>query len=67
MCADHGVWHEGVTPSPQGDSRHAPAIWCRATPASACWRREAGARCGGGCRHRADPLPGLINLQGGPR
>ena len=18
MCADHGVWHEGVTPSPQG-------------------------------------------------
>ncbi len=45
MCADHGVWHEGVTPSPQGGRPFMPAIWCGATLASACWRRRPGPGC----------------------
>ncbi len=45
MCADHGVWHEGVTPSPQGVTAIHAGNMVRATPASACWRRRPGPGC----------------------
>ena len=40
-----------------------PAIWCRATPASACWRRRRGQVQVVDVGIDADPLPGLINLK----
>ncbi len=64
MCADHGVWHEGVTPSPQVVT---------AIHAGNMVRGNTGV-CGAGGAGRArvqvvdvgidaDPLPGLINLK----
>ncbi len=59
MCADHGVWHEGVTPSPQGVDSHS----CRQYGAGQHRRLRAGGAgrgqgAGSGCRHRCRPAAG---------
>ncbi len=58
MCADHGVWHEGVTPSPQGVTaihRQYGAGQHRRLRAGGAGR---GRGAGGGCRHRCRPAAG---------
>ncbi|RRZ20718.1 nicotinate-nucleotide--dimethylbenzimidazole phosphoribosyltransferase [Klebsiella pneumoniae] len=64
MCADHGVWHEGVTPSPQVVTAIHAGNMVRGNTGGCVLAAQAGARgqvvdVGSD----ADPLPGLINLK----
>jgi nicotinate-nucleotide--dimethylbenzimidazole phosphoribosyltransferase len=45
MCADHGVWHEGVAISPQAVTAIQAINMTRKIPASACWRPRRARRC----------------------
>ena len=63
MCADHGVWHEGVTLRRRGDGHS-----CRQYGAGQHRRLRAGGAGRGQVQVvdvgiDADPLPGLINLK----
>ncbi len=64
MCADHGVWHEGVAPSPKAVTAIQAANMTRGTTGVCVLAAQAGAKV-----HVIDvgidsePLPGLINLK----
>lgn len=64
MCADHGVWHEGVTISPQVVTAIQAGNMVRGNTGVCVLARQAGARV-----HiidtgiDADPLDGLINMK----
>ncbi|HBX3998645.1 TPA: nicotinate-nucleotide--dimethylbenzimidazole phosphoribosyltransferase, partial [Klebsiella pneumoniae subsp. pneumoniae] len=64
MCADHGVWHEGVTPSPQGVTAIHAGNMVRGNTGVCVLAAQAGARVQVvDVGIDADPLPGLINLK----
>ncbi|WLI77605.1 nicotinate-nucleotide--dimethylbenzimidazole phosphoribosyltransferase [Kosakonia sp. H02] len=64
LCADHGVWHEGVAVSPQVVTAIQAANMTRATTGVCVLAAQAGAKV-----HvldvgiDADPIPGLINMK----
>lgn len=59
MCADHGVWHEGVTPSPQVVTAiHAGNMVRGNTGRLRAGGAGRGQGAGGGCRHRCRPAAG---------
>ncbi|SQC15292.1 nicotinate-nucleotide--dimethylbenzimidazole phosphoribosyltransferase [Klebsiella pneumoniae] len=45
MCADHGVWDEGVAISPKAVTAIQAANMTRAPPASACSPPRPGRKC----------------------
>ncbi|STR61372.1 nicotinate-nucleotide-dimethylbenzimidazole phosphoribosyltransferase [Klebsiella pneumoniae] len=64
MCADHGVWHEGVTPSPQVVTAIHAGNMVRGNTGVCVLAAQAGARVQVvDVGIDADPLPGLINLK----
>ena len=64
MCADHGVWHEGVTPSPQGVTAIHAGNMVRGNTGVCVLAAQAGARVQVvDVGIDADPLPGMINLK----
>ncbi len=64
MCADHGVWHEGVTPSPQGVTAIHAGNMVRGNTGVCVLAAQAGAVVQVvDVGIDADPLPGLINLK----
>ncbi len=64
LCADHGVWHEGVAVSPQVVTAIQAANMTRATTGVCVLAAQAGAKV-----HvldvgiDADPIPGLVNMK----
>ncbi|HHG8774163.1 TPA: nicotinate-nucleotide--dimethylbenzimidazole phosphoribosyltransferase [Raoultella planticola] len=64
MCADHGVWHEGVAISPQAITAIQAANMTRKNTGVCVLAAQAGAQM-----HvvdvgiDADPLPGLVNMK----
>lgn len=64
MCADHGVWHEGVPPSPQVVTAIHAGNMVRGNTGVCVLAAQAGARVQVvDVGIDADPLPGLINLK----
>lgn len=64
MCTDHGVWHEGVTPSPQVVTAIHAGNMVRGNTGVCVLAAQAGARVQVvDVGIDADPLPGLINLK----
>ncbi len=64
MCADHGVWHEGVTPSPQVVTAIHAGNMVRGNTGVCVLAAQAGAVVQVvDVGIDADPLPGLINLK----
>ena len=64
MCADHGVWHEGVPPSPQVVTAIHAGNMVRGNTGVCVLAAQAGARVQVvDVGINADPLPGLINLK----
>ncbi|MEP9949443.1 nicotinate-nucleotide--dimethylbenzimidazole phosphoribosyltransferase [Klebsiella sp. GG_Kp154] len=64
MCADHGVWHEGVAPSPQVVTAIHAGNMVRGNTGVCVLAAQAGARVQVvDVGIDADPLPGLINLK----
>ncbi|PDO90141.1 nicotinate-nucleotide--dimethylbenzimidazole phosphoribosyltransferase [Kosakonia pseudosacchari] len=64
LCADHGVWHEGVAVSPQVVTAIQAANMTQATTGVCVLAAQAGAKV-----HvldvgiDADPIPGLVNMK----
>ncbi|MGG7445049.1 nicotinate-nucleotide--dimethylbenzimidazole phosphoribosyltransferase [Kosakonia oryzendophytica] len=64
MCADHGVWHEGVAVSPRVVTAIQAANMTRATTGVCVLAAQAGAKV-----HvldvgiDADPIPGVVNMK----
>ena len=64
MCADHGVWHEGVTPSPQAVTAIHAGNMVRGNTGVCVLAAQAGVRVEVvDVGIDAEPLPGLINLK----
>ena len=64
MCADHGVWHEGVTPSPQAVTAIHAGNMVRGNTGVCVLAAQAGVQV-----HvvdagiDADPIPGLVDMR----